>query len=169
MEGKGKARLTQLSCPLLEELIVMGVPPSAIHHQVLHDIKYYNMMKSRRNDSWLWLESMNGWMDGSIDQYIDRWINRLIDGWIDRSMGRLIEGSMYGWMDRSTDGWMDGSMDRWMDRSNDLWINGFMDWSIDGLTDGLIDRSMDWSMVRCINWLEAMYKTERFKERVCIR
>ena len=51
MEGKVKAIVAQLPCPLLEELIVTGVPPSAIQHQVLHDIKYYNMLKSIRNDS----------------------------------------------------------------------------------------------------------------------
>ena len=51
LEGKLKARVAQLLFPLLEELIVTGVPPSAIQHQVLHDIKYYNMLKSRRNDS----------------------------------------------------------------------------------------------------------------------
>ena len=30
LEGKAKARVVQLSCPLLEELIVTGVPPSVI-------------------------------------------------------------------------------------------------------------------------------------------
>ena len=54
LEGKAKSRVEQLLCPLMEELIVTGVPPSAIQHQVLHDIKYYNMLKLRRNDSWLW-------------------------------------------------------------------------------------------------------------------
>ena len=51
LEGKTKARAAQLSCPLLEELIVTGVPPSEIQHQVLQDIKYYNMLKLRRNNS----------------------------------------------------------------------------------------------------------------------
>ena len=66
-----------------------GSPPSAIQHQVLHDIKYYNMLKSRRKESRLWPESMDGsfdrsmhWSIGSID-----WSNR----WIDWSMGRSIE------------------------------------------------------------------------------
>ena len=51
LEGNAKAGVAQQPCPLLKELIVTGVPPSAIQHQVLHDIKYYNMLKSRRNDS----------------------------------------------------------------------------------------------------------------------
>ena len=116
LEGKEKARIAQLSCPLLEELIVTGVPPSAIQHQVLHDIEYYNMLKSRRNYSWLCPESMDGWMD----QWIDGWI----DGLIKWSMNRWINGLM----DRSIDGLTNGLIDRSMSWSMDWWFDGSIDW-----------------------------------------
>ena len=90
MEGKSKARVAQLSCPLLEELILTGVPP--ISNTTLspprHKILQYAEVEEER---FMTLDRIDGWMDESIDQCIDRWIDRLIDRWIDQSMGKLIE------------------------------------------------------------------------------
>ena len=43
-------------------------------------------------------------MDGWIDLSMDLWIDQCIYGWINGYMDRL--------MDQSMDGWMDGGMDR---------------------------------------------------------
>ena len=82
------------------------------------------------------------WMDGSMDLWMNGWIDRSINWSMDRLMDILINGlidRLIGW---SIDGLMDWWMDGCIDRSMDWWINQCIGGWINGLMDRLMDQSM---------------------------
>ena len=75
---KGESNSSATAVPSSGETNSNGSPPISNTTSSPPRHKYYNMLKSRRKESWLWPESMDGWMDqsmhwsiGSIDLSID--------------------------------------------------------------------------------------------------
>ena len=44
-------------------------------------------------------EMMDGWMEKWIDRQINRWTDKQMDGWLDRQIDKQTNGWMDGWMD----------------------------------------------------------------------